>query len=109
MAINGASGATALGYYTKVGNKVYFQYYTGAAVFTAVTATFSGLPFTTSNSSQNYATFYTSHNTATPYATTGYFSLNSTTGNFINAGSTTAPSYTAGTAYFMISGHYFTD
>ena len=109
MTVNGASGHNTTAHYTKIGNKVTFQYYTGAATFTAVQAKFSGLPFTTSSSSQNYATFYSAHNTAVTNAFTGYFSLNSTTGYFVNTNSTTTPNYNAGGLYFMVSGHYFTD
>jgi len=111
MSINGVTGTPqVLGYYTKVGNKVYFQYYTGgSATFSAVSATFSGLPFTSSNTAQNYATFNTTHNTRTGSATSGYIALNSTTGYFLTDGTITVPSYTAGVGYFMVSGHYLTD
>ncbi len=109
MSVNGASGNNTTGYYVKIGNKVNFQYYTGTATFTAVQASFTGLPFTTSSGSLNYGSFFSAHNTATTDAYSGYFSLNSTLGYFVNANSTATPNYNTGSRYFMVSGHYFTD
>ena len=93
----------------KVGDTGNFQYYTGASTFTAVQASFTGLPFTTSGSTQNYATFLTTHNTATTDAFGGYLNRSATTGYFVTKNSTSVPNYNTGTQYFMISGFYFTN
>jgi len=111
MSINGVTGSPqVLGYYQKVGNKVSFQYYTGgSATFSAVQASWSGLPFASSNASQNYGIFFSTHNDRTTGADNGYISLNSTTGYFLTNNTTSVPSYSAGVGFFMISGSYFTD
>ena len=109
VSVNGCTESNATGYYIKVGDKVNFQYYTGASTFTAVQASFTGLPFTTSGSTQNYATFLTTHNTATTDAFGGYLNRSATTGYFVTKNSTSVPNYNTGTQYFMISGFYFTN
>lgn len=109
VTVNGTSGGNNTAYYTKVGNLVSWQYYTGAKTFTAVQAKITGLPFITTNGSHNYASFFATHNTATTNAYAGYTSLNSNVSYFVTNDSISSPSYNSGTKYFMVSGHYFTD
>tara|TARA_R100001463_G_scaffold28575_4_gene65467 strand:- start:693 stop:1529 length:837 start_codon:yes stop_codon:yes gene_type:complete len=109
VTVNGTSGGNNTAYYTKIGNTVFWQYYTGAKTFTTVQAKITGLPFTTSNASHNYACFFSAHNTATTDATSGYSSLNSTVAYFVGNNSVSSVNYNGGTQYFMVSGHYTVD
>jgi len=109
VTVNGSSGGNNTAYYTKIGNTVFWQYYTAAKTFTAVQAKITGLPFTTSNASENYASFFGTHNTATTNATGGYSSLNSTVAYFVVDNSISSTTYNAGTKYFMVSGKYTVD
>jgi hypothetical protein len=111
VTINGASSVgNTTGYYTKIGNVVYWSYYTSAFTTTAVQASFTGLPFTSLNVSTGYQIFSTAHQTAAPSSTGGYIGVNGNTAYFTNDGTVTTPSYTAGTSkYIMASGHYLTN
>ncbi len=109
VTVNGTSGGNDTGYYTKIGNLVNWQYYTGSKTFTAVQAKITGLPFIVSNASQSYASFFSAHNTATTNSYSGYSSLNTNVAYFVTNDTITSLSYNAGTKYFMVSGHYFTD
>ena len=105
--VNGASSVSdTTGDYQKIGNRVFFQYYSHAMTLTAVQANITGLPFTVSG---DYNPFYTGHNNATPTSTGGYIAVSSTTLLFVNDGSTSTPNYTAGSGrYMMLAGSYIT-
>jgi len=109
VTVNGSSGGNNTAYYTKIGNLVSWQYYTGAKNFTAVQAKITGLPFTTSNASHNYASFFSTHTDAVTNATAGYSSLNSNVAYFITNNTLNSTTYNAGTKYFMVSGKYTVD
>jgi hypothetical protein len=101
--LNGVTGGNTTGYYTKVGNLVTIAFYSSSMTATAVSAGFSGLPFTIS---PTYPVFSTTHNSWTPNATTGYFNTGTTSGYIVANGSITTETATGGTKYIMISGTY---
>jgi len=106
--INGASSvANTTGYYQKIGNRVFFQYYSEAATLTAVQANITGLPFAVNGL---YNPFYSGHNSATPLATGGYIGASSHRLLFVNDGVTTTATYSAGSSkYVMVAGSYITN
>ena len=103
--IAGASGVgNTTGYYTRVGRLVTFSYYSGGFTSTAVGAIITGLPFVPSV----YQTFVTTHNTWTPLSSSGYVSVSSGDLVFVNPGSTSGATATAGSGkYVMCTGTYF--
>jgi len=106
--INGASSvADTTGYYQKIGNRVFFQYYSHAATLTAVQANITGLPFAVNSL---YNPFYSGHNNATPLSTGGYVGASSHTLLFVNDGGTITATYSAGShRYVMVAGSYITN
>lgn len=106
--INGASSvADTTGYYQKIGNRVFFQYYSHGATLTAVQANITGLPFAVNGL---YNPFYSGHNSATPLATGGYIGASSHRLLFVNDGGTTTATYSAGSGkYVMVAGSYITN
>ena len=103
------------GYYTKVGNLVYFSYYTGATQtsFSSQSGymTFIGLPFTSASGSSQYGLFQYLHGTMfAEDVTGGYTTVNGTTGYFVVANSiSNSPTVNLGSSlYLMIAGVYQT-
>ena len=114
----GVTGATAsLGnataYYTKIGDLVYFFWYSGSSTFSSAsgTATLTGLPFTQDGQTSNYGTFQFVHGNGVDGSSTGgYITNNSTQANFIDAGGVGGASFNNGSSqYIMVSGIYKTD
>ena len=98
-------------HYTKIGDIVFFLYYSGAMTLSSSTgaAHITGLPFTSANTANRYGQFTTVHGNAVDGgpSTGGYIDLNSTQGPFIDSGNTTGASWinTSG-AYVMVQGWY---
>ena len=109
--VNGASNLQFdTGYYTKIGNQVFFHFYTGTFTATAVSANFSGLPFTAMSGTAAYTAFYSAHNTAVSNSIGGYVAVNQTLGQFITDGTANAPNYTSGgSKLMMVAGTYNTN
>ena len=112
----GFQGATVsisatTGYYTKIGRKVFFNYYADTMSISNASggAVINGLPFTASNASQNYGLFTYVHGTAVSNSKGGFISKGTTYMTFITDNSTDAATYVNGTKYAMVSGFYFTD
>jgi hypothetical protein len=102
------------GYYTKIGNRVFIQYYSGSTTITGASgsAFFSGLPFSVATGSYTYQPFYTTHNTffggSTSVGIDGYFAQGTSQASFMELGSTSAVSLTNGSdLYIMIAGSYY--
>ena len=108
------SVANTTGYYTKIGNKVFFHWYSGAITFSDAAgggATITGLPFTTTSASHAYGLFTFEHGTGVDGNTTGgYIEIGNTFMYFVDRSSTSTASYTdsGGNFYIMVSGHYTT-
>ena len=109
--VNGASNKQFdTGYYTKIGNQVFFHFYTGTFTATAVAANFSGLPFTAMSGTAAYTAFYSAHNTAVSNSIGGYVAVNQTLGQFITDGTSSAPNYiSGGSKLMMVAGTYNTN
>ena len=114
----GVTGATAsLGnataYYTKIGDLVYFFWYSASSTFSSAsgTATLTGLPFTQDGQSSNYGLFQFVHgNGVDGNSTGGYITNNATSANFIDAGGVGGASFNNGSSqYIMVQGMYKTD
>jgi hypothetical protein len=108
------SPTNSTGYYTKIGNRVFIQYYSGSTTITGASgsAFFSGLPFSVATGSYTYQPFYTTHNTffggSTSVGIDGFFLPGASQGNFMELGSTSAVSLTNGSGlYIMIAGSYY--
>ena len=114
----GRSGVTfsptnTTGYYTKIGRLVYFTYYSGAITASATSqsgnTTFSGLPFTSANGTQQYHVFnYVHGNLFSSDVTGGYVNVNNTNAFFIIHDTVSAAvNVSIGSGrYLMISGVY---
>ena len=103
--------ATDTGYYTKIGNIVYWHWYSGAMTLSSTTggATLTGLPFTTSSSTNRYGQFTTLHGTAIDGSSPGgYTNLNNTNAQFVDLNNTTSASWinSGGNLYIMVQGFY---
>jgi len=114
----GVTGATAsLGnataYYTKIGDLVYWFWYSASSTFSSSsgTATLTGLPFTQDGQASNYGTFqYVHGNGVDGNSTGGYVTNNSNQANFIDAGGVGGSTFIdGGSKYIMASGIYKTD
>ena len=114
----GVTGATAsLGnataYYTKIGDLVYWFWYSASSTFSSSsgTATLTGLPFTQDGQASNYGTFqYVHGNGVDGNSTGGYVTNNSNQANFIDAGGVGGATFIdGGSKYIMASGIYKTD
>ena len=114
----GVTGATAsLGnataYYTKIGDLVYWFWYSASSTFSSAsgTATLTGLPFTQDGQSSNYGLFQFVHgNGVDGNSTGGYITNNATSANFIDAGGVGGASFNNGSSqYIMVQGMYKTD
>jgi hypothetical protein len=104
--LGGASSvANTTAYYTRIGDIVNVWYYSGSMSSDGSAATISGLPFAVSGAA--YGGFFCFHNTYAPTANSGYFSVNTNTGNFTAANATaTASSASATGRYLMFTGVY---
>ena len=104
--LGGASSVSnTTAYYTRIGDIVNVWYYSGSLTSDGSAATISGLPFTVSGAA--YGGFFCFHNTYAPTANSGYFSVNTVTGNFTAANATaTASSASATGRYLMFTGVY---
>jgi len=113
----GFSGATitpgtSTGYYTKIGNVVYFAYYSSASTIASASgiSKITGLPFTATTT---YVSIATTHNTffggSTSAGVEAYPDLGTTNLRFTTRGSITTPAFVNGSpVYLMISGFYYT-
>jgi len=113
MSVGGVSGgARGSGIYTKIGEMVHFQWYSGAMTVTSSSPVLTGLPFNSTDPFNNaaYAGFFAYHNTYVTNANTGYINLNSTSLYFTALGSTGGPTISTGSSkYIMVSGTYYTN
>lgn len=109
-----ATGTSSLGnttgYYTKIGNTVYFTWYSQVATMNAaVNAIIGGLPFTCISPANGFTAVYTAHNNYAPNSTGGYIIANATNIYLTNDGNITqATTASSGSKYIMIAGTYLT-
>jgi hypothetical protein len=106
------SATNTTGYYTKIGQQVFFNYYSGAMTISSASggAQITGLPFTSSNNTAQYGLFTYVHGTAVNNSNGGFVVKNTTYMAFISNDNTTSASYVNGSnKYVMVSGHYQTD
>jgi hypothetical protein len=105
------SAGNTVGYYTKIGNRVFFQYYSGNSTISSASGSFNitGLPFSSSSATEAYGLFLYLHGNAVDgNSRGGLVSKNGTTLVFVDDGGTTQPTAINGSAkYIMVSGHYF--
>jgi len=112
--ITGASksGGGSTGYYTKIGRKVFFQWYSGNLTISSASgaANITGLPFTSTNNIV-YGIFNYQHGNAVDGgATGGMVNKNNTTMTFLDTGNINNATYINGsTKYIMVAGNYFVD
>ena len=101
------------GHYTKVGRKVFFQYYTSSMAISSAgnSARITGLPFTSSNTADTYGLFNYQHGDAVDGGCRGGFiGKNDTQLVFTDTNSTAQPIYVNGSPrYIMVAGSYFVD
>ena len=101
------------GHYTKVGRKVFFQYYTSSMAISSAgnSARITGLPFTSSNTADTYGLFNYQHGNAVDGGCRGGFiGKNDTQLVFTDTDSTDQPIYVNGSPrYIMVAGSYFVD
>ncbi|MEL0119694.1 MAG: hypothetical protein VXB01_12220 [Opitutae bacterium] len=101
------SNQTSIGYYTKIGDVVYANYYTGNATISSVAgnATVTNLPFTSDNGSQHYAPVTLAHYNALAANSNGYVVPNSQQISLIGEGTVSGTPWIAGGSgmYMMIS------
>jgi len=103
------SPANSVGYYTKIGREVFFQYYSGAATISSATggARIYGLPFDSSSATYAFSLFLYQHGTAVDGGSTGgYVQDGAAYLRFTDTNGTAAASYVDGTKYMMVSGRY---
>ncbi len=99
-------------YYTKIGRQVFFNYYTGAFDIANAgnVAGFTGLPFTSSNGTEQYGIFLYLHGSAITSSKGGYVIKNGNRAIWVTDDSTADRGYVNGSSkYIMISGSYQTD
>jgi len=111
-------GATATlgnttGYYTKIGNVVYFCWYSKASTLSSSSgnAQIHGLPFTSSNDADRYVVFSYAHGNALDgNSRGGYVSKNATKMSFVDDGAIDSATFINGSnKYIMVSGFYYVD
>jgi len=103
------SPSNSTGYYTKIGQQVFFEYYTGGVTISSAagSARLSGLPFTSSSASYAYGVFTFQHGTALDGGCTGGFvSANNDELNFIDTDSVNDASWVNGAKHLMVAGQY---
>ena len=115
------SGATVsvgsnLGHYTKIGNMVYWRYYTGASTISSSSGALimGGLPFTIANDNSNYAGVNMGINTFFGSSTTNgmqaYHQVSHDYIYFVNPSTIASPSAVNGSSkYLMVGGFYKTN
>ena len=100
-------------FYTKIGRKVFFQWYSSAVTISSASggAVITGLPFTSSNTSNAYGLFTYQHGNAVDGGSTGgYILKNETKMYFVDTNSIAQASYVNGSGkYIMVTGSYYTD
>jgi len=99
-------GAT-LGYYFKIGNRVFFDFYSSASTFTSPSGSaYITLPFT--SASGRYPLFTYEHGNAIDgSARGGFVAPDSNRAYWLDAGNYTQASFIAGSSkYLMVSGNY---
>jgi hypothetical protein len=116
----GFSGATisatnTTGYYTKIGQLVHWNYYSGASNISGASgnAIITGLPYTVLNNLNAYEPFVTTHNTffggSATAGVSGFHNINNTSINFLSTGGTAGISFVnGGSQYIMVCGTYLT-
>ena len=111
---NGASvsAVNTVGYYTKIGRLVQFQYYSKAMTISNASgdAQVTGLPFTASNADHSNGLFNYQHGSAVDGGSRGgYVQGNSTLMTFIDTNAVSVATYvnSGGSKYIMVEGHYF--
>ena len=104
------------GYYTKIGNQVFFSLYTGACNLTSSSgnALVTGLPYTVKSGAGNYSAVSIAHNSMFGGSATvgqqAYVLVGTTTVIFNNVGTPSNPSFVDGnTKYLMMAGVYLTN
>jgi len=105
--------ANATAYYTRIGNVVYFAYYSQSSTLASATgtATITGLPFTSAHTSNlQYHIFNSQHTTAVDGSSRGgYIVPNDTYCIWLDENSTSGASYIdSSNLYIMVSGCYRT-
>ena len=115
IAFSGAnvSGNTTA-FYTKIGNFVYFNFYSGAANITNASGSlsFGGLPFAARNIASGYSIFSTQHQTFFNDVDVdgGYIAIGGTNAFFVKRNTATGIHVPNGNSkYVMLSGMYQTD
>ena len=101
-------------FYTKIGNFVYFHFYSSALNITNSTGNlhFTGLPFAARNIASGYSIFSTQHQTLFNDVDVdgGYIAINGTAGYFVKRNTSTGIQPPNGNGkYVMLSGMYTTD
>ena len=115
MGVDGASFSSGTynqtAYYTKIGQNVFFYYYTSAITIASASgnATLTGLPFTAKGA--GYSLFQYLHGTGVDGSSTGgYINVSNTNMVFVDAGGTALSTYINGTTkYIMVQGVLCTD
>jgi len=115
----GGTGASlsltnTIGYYTKIGNRVFVQWYSGAITISSTSgasARITGLPYTSSADSYAMGNFYYSHGNAVDGDTPGgHIENTNTTMIFIDLNTTYSSGWIDGSSkYVMVSGNYSID
>jgi hypothetical protein len=105
------SAGNTVGYYTKIGNRVFFQYYSSTSTISSASGSFrmTGLPFTSSGATDAYGLFLYQHGNAVDgNSRGGLVSKNGTILIFLDDGNTTQSTAINGSPkYIMVSGHYY--
>ena len=101
------------GYYTKIGDVVYWSWYSKASTLSSSSgnAQIHGLPFTSSNDANRYVAFTYQHGNAVDgNSRGGYVNKNGTKMEFVDDGSTSSSTFINGSSkYIMVSGFYYVD
>jgi len=106
------SGGNTKGYYTKIGKRIWFDFYSSGSTFASSSgqAKFN-LPFVASTATNLYPVFGYEHgNTVDGSSRGGYIGLGSNEALFVDAGGYIIASYIDGATHFMmVSGSYLID
>ena len=109
------SATNTTGYYTKIGQLVHWNYYSGASNISGASgnAIITGLPYTVLNNVNAYEPCVTTHNTffggSATAGVSGFQNVGTTNLNFVSTGDTAGTSFVNGsTKYLMVSGNYLT-
>ena len=105
---NWSNVSEAIGNYTRIGNIVYWNYYTRTFSPGSGSATFDGLPFAAVNDTGRYYIFNSQHNNAIDGGSVGgYTVINTATVRFTDVNSISTSNFTGGdNKYMMNSGFY---